>query len=106
MVMSTRRSETLGTTLTIWAGAARIGPVLQKAIAIISTSPSTSPAPLRIHLASRHHLLRFVVEGNFLARFDGGDIHAQRNRMRVPGLNRRVRRLARPDALHPVAHVG
>src|SRR6202041_146137 len=86
IVTSTRRASSFGVTFT-WAEA--IAPPRPAA-----TSPAINS--LRIHLASRHHLLRLLVERNLHPRLDRRHVHAQRDRVAIAGLDARVRRLAAP----------
>src|SRR5665213_3607794 len=102
MVMSTRRLASSATTLT------PLPVSLAKALPTRIIKPTRAPSSsnLRIDFASRHHLLRLVVEGDFLAGLDGGDVHAERDGVAVARLDAGVWRFARADTLHPVAHVG
>src|ERR1035441_6191137 len=59
-----------------------------------------------IRLSCNYYLLGLIVEGDLLPALDGGDIHAQRNGVRVAGADAGVGSFARAHALHPVAHVG
>src|SRR5690348_14976002 len=84
MVMSTRRCASSGTTCTPDFPAARSSCAgMSMAAARAATRGS-----LRIHLAPSHHLLRFVVEGDLLAGLNRGHIHAQRDGVAVPCLDR------------------
>src|SRR5665213_2651496 len=102
MVTSTRRLASLATTLT------PLPVSLAKALPTRITSPTRAPSSssLRIDFAPYHDLLRLVVEGDFLARLYRGNVHAERDGVAVARFNAGVGRLARADALHPVAHVG
>src|SRR5665213_3590379 len=102
MVMSTRRLASSATTLT------PLPVSLAKALPTRTMSPTRKPSrsSLRIDLASYHHLLRLVVEGDFLAGLDCCDVHAERDGVAVARFNAGVWRFAGADALHPVAHVG
>src|SRR5579862_7114409 len=100
MVMSTRRCASSGTTCTPEVLAALSGWVGVRRAAARATTAS-----LRINLASNHHVLRLVVEGDFLAGLNRSHIHAEGNGVAVAGLNGSVGRFARAQALHPVAHV-
>src|SRR5665213_1588295 len=102
MVMSTRRLASSATTLT------PLPVSLAKALPTRIISPTRAPSrsSLRIDFAPYHDLLRLVVEGDFLAGLDGGDVHAERDGVAVAGFNAGVGRFAGADALHPVAHVG
>src|SRR6185312_14223831 len=111
MVTSTRRCAWSAVTLTpAPASFARAGAALPSPT--IAITPNINhlyrdlPSCLYMNLASREHLLRLVVEGYLLAGLDGGDVHAQRDGVAVAGFDVGVGRLARADALHPVAHVG
>src|SRR5271156_6220424 len=46
-----------------------------------------------IRLSPGEHLFCFVVEGDLLPGLDRGDIHAQRDRVAITGINAGVRRL-------------
>ncbi len=56
-------------------------------------------------LAVHHHLALLGAEGRLAARAGGGVRHDEGDGVRVAGLDRGVRVLARADAFHPVAHV-
>src|ERR1700684_236460 len=101
MVMSTRRRASFATTCTPEAGAA----MSEVELNIMAAAKIPSTAMLRIHLASHHHLLRLVVEGHFLAGLNRSHIHAESDGMAVSCFDRRIGRLARAHAFHPVAHV-
>src|ERR1035437_1661965 len=118
MVMSTRCSASL--TVTPTPGAVFAATEAASAVYIYGVGnftilqPSATPATrvmaksldMRIWLTSNHYLLGLIVEGDFLAGLDCGYIHAQRDRVAVACADAGVRRLARADAFHPVAHVG
>src|SRR5258706_6593930 len=53
---------------------------------------------LSVDLAADHDLLGLVVEGHLLAGLDRSHVHAQRDGVAVSSLDRRVGRLAGPDA--------
>src|SRR5690348_5080910 len=101
MVTVTRWCASSGTTCTPLAAAfaKRLPP---------ETRPATRQhaSRLRIHLSSRQNLLRLVVKRHLLSGLDRRNVHAQRTRVAVARFNTSVRRLPRPHALHPVAHVG
>src|SRR5262249_56432719 len=61
-------------------------------------STTTRPLPY-------HNVLLCVVERDSLASLQSRDCHAQRHRVVVSRVNVRIRRLARANAFHPVAHV-
>src|SRR5665213_658087 len=102
MVISTRRLASSATTLT------PLPVSLAKALPTRTMMPTRRPSQsnLRIDFAPYHDLLRLVVEGDFLAGLDRGDVHAERDGVAVARFKAGVRRLAGADALHPVAHVG
>src|SRR5580658_10380972 len=96
MVISTRRFAASGVTSTPFDAASTLA---------VQSNPAARRkgiARLRIHLSSRHHLLRLLIEGHLHARLDRGHVHAQRDGMAVAGFDRRIGRLARAHALHPV----
>src|SRR5579863_6290450 len=102
MVMSTRRLASSGTTWTPFAGgAAKATEMLARVVA-----RAVSATNLGKDFASRHDLLRLVVEGNFQAGLDGGDVHAEGDGVAVTGFNGGVGSFAGANTFHPVAHVG
>src|SRR5580698_443943 len=103
MVMSTRRWASSGVTCTPLEVDAACNADAAKAQAANDTA---SAARLRIHLASRYDLLGLLVEGNFLAGLYCRNVHAESDGVAVSGVDRGIGRLARANALHPVAHVG
>src|ERR1035437_1292805 len=102
MVMSTRRLASSATTWTPLEDEAAKALAVKMKLA----AKSASAKNLGINFASYHHLLRLVVEGDFLASVDGGDVHAEGDGVMVAGFNGGVGGFARADTLHPVAHVG
>src|ERR1035437_7332572 len=71
----------------------------------IQSSLRLRNAHLCVDFATNHHLLRLVVEGDFLTGADGGDVHAEGDGVMVAGFDGSAGCLARADTLNPFAHV-